>query len=419
VDPFVVLILTIIALTGGGAGSAAVVIRRQRRRDAFRKALLAKTSHQGRGVSIFDVFWDLGVSDYALALMDHHGILPHDPQDFDKVHSRLEDLIEAHGTYTDFIEDNLAAIQEFYRDHRDTGHRRKIPTLTLRDRKLLPAGSGDEDNKSADQSTALVGTRQRAVDGLADGEQADGEQTGEGGEDLDAQAREEIERDLGLIVQDSAAERQVFREEGSPLMLTVRPDEQMPAHRGVDVDELVRLEPMAMLKNIFDGRLTDEVQKWWKFRHLRAAKSRLDEHFAKFYSYYADLAGSNANFYGGIYDTATRWEKEARRLEELEKAKPWKGEAFSDCAEVLVAQSRRLAWQLASRAKRNVDTTVERIHRCAREGDKAMAGYLLYLNHHAFFAGRGQEYGEHVQRIERQAYRVREELRKLKKEGQL
>jgi hypothetical protein len=407
VDPFVVVILTIIALTGGGAGSAAVVFRRQRRHKAFRKEMLTKVGHRGRGVSIFDVFWDLGVSDYALALMDHHGLLPHDPQDFDAVHHHLDDLIEAHGTYTDFIEDNLAAIQEFYRDHRGTGHRRKIPTLTLRERKLLPSGSG-QDGPSPDQSRAMG--------------RNGGSQEGHGELDVQAreeQTREEIERDLGLIVQDSVEQRRVFREEGSPLMMTVRPDEQMPAHRGVDVDELVRLEPLAMLKNIFDGRLTDEVQKWWKFRHLRAAKSRLDEHFARFYSYYAAISGANSSFYSAIYDTATRWEKEARRLEALEEAEPWKGEAFADSAEVLVVESRRLAWQLASRAKRNVDTTIERIHQYAKQGDQAMAGYLLYLNHHAFFAGRGPDYGDHVQRIERQAYRVREELRKLKKEGQL
>jgi hypothetical protein len=413
VDPFVILILTFLALTGGGAGSAAVVIRRQRRYEAFRQGLLKKVGHHGRGVSIFDVFWDLGVSDYALALMDHHKLLPQDPKNFEDVHHHLDDLIEAHGTYTDFIEDNLAAIQEFYRDHRDTGHRRKIPTLTIRDRKLLPA----EERGSAQSADSAALVRQGESARSKEGAQGKKEAREEG--DVDALAREEIERDLGLIVLDSVEERRIVREEGSPLMLTVHADEQMPAHRGVDVDELVRLEPLAMLKNIFDGRLTDTVEKLWKFRHLRAAKSRLDEHFAKFYSYYAELAGSKSNFYTGIYDTASRWEKEARRLEALENAKPWKGERFADCAEVLVTESRRLAWQLASRAKQNVDSTIERIHECARKGDKAMAGYLLYLNHHAFFAGRGPDYGKHVQRIERQAYRVREELRKLKNEGQL
>ncbi|QDG53760.1 hypothetical protein FIV42_24350 [Persicimonas caeni] len=404
-DPIIVLIITLIALSGGGAGSAAVMIQRRKRQLALREAVLEKVDHAGRPLSLFDVFWDLGVSDYALALMDHHGILPRAPQDFEKAHSVLDDLIEAHGTYTDFLEDNLAAIQEFYRDHRQTGHRRKIPTLTVRDRKLLPGGRRQKGAGPKGDSTALVrkGEEMPAVVG----------------EVLDDEEREQAERELGLVVHGSVDDRRVSREDLEPLLMTVSADEQMPIGRGVDVDEASKQDWLATVKNIFDGRLTDELKKWWEFRSLRAAKSRLDEQFAKFYDFYADLAGERPDFYEMLYDTTKRWRGEADRIDDLLSQKPWRREPFADCAEVLVFEARRLANQLAHRAKRNVDDTVERIHEHARDGDKAMAGYLLYLNHHAFFAGRAPQYGKYVERIERQAYRVQEELRKLKKEGQL
>lgn len=400
-DPIVVIIITLIALTGGGAGSAAVMIQRRKRQLGLREAVLEKVDHGGRPLSIFDVFWDLGVSDYALALMNHHGILPHDPQDFEKVHSILDDLIEAHGTYTDFLEDNLAAIQEFYSEHRQTGHRRKIPTLTVRDRKLLPSERRSKEPAPMSDSTALVRKREQVPATIDEGE------------------REQAERELGLVVQGTVEERQVSREELEPLLMTVSSDEQMSLHKGIDLDEASRQDWLKTVKNIFDGRLTDEVKKWWEFRSLRAAKSRLDDEFANFYDFYADLATSRSDFYDMLYDTAKRWRGEANRIEALLDQKPWRREPFADCAEVLVFEARRLGNQLASRAKRNIDTTVERIHDLARADDKAMAGYLLYLNHHAFFAGRSPDYGKYVERIERQAYRVQEELRKLKKEGQL
>lgn len=413
-DPIVVLILTIIALTGGGAGSAAVMIRRRQRKQALREALLDKVDHHGWRLSIFDVFWDLGVSEYALALMDHQKLLLHQPEDFERAHSILDDLIEAHGTYSDFLEDNLAAIQEFYRDHRQTGHRRKIPTLTLRNRKLLPAGQSSAGQPSANQPSANQSSP--STDLVAKAREVSSELQVAGDADADADA---VERDLGRVVQDSVDDRRIFRENLSPLAMTATPDEQMPGRGGVDVDEVTRLEPLQMLKNIIDGRLADEFKKFWKSRSLRAAKSRLDEQFARLYDFYADQATSRDDFYEMLYDTAKRWKQEAERIRELAGREPWRGEPFADCAEVLVEQAASVAGQLANRARYNVDATVERIHKFAREGDRAMAGYLLYLNHHAFFAGRAPEYGKYVEKIERQAYRVREELRKLKREGEL
>ncbi len=407
-DPFVIVLITLLALGGGAGGGAVALARRRQRKRAMGVAILDKVDHHGRALSIFDVFWDLGVSDYALALMDNQGLLLDEPEDFERAHARLDDLIEAHGTYTDLIEDNLAAIQEFYREHRQTGHRRKIPTMTLRQRKFLPVARSQSDKTANEPSTELTTRSDEPPVSVEEKE-----------------ARADIERDLGRVTQDSVEERRQYREQRSPLMMTVTPDEQMStaskssSKQAVDLDELVKLEPLEMLKNIFDGRLTEQVQKWWKFRHLRGAKSKLDDEFQRFYAFYADLARSRGDFYDMLYDTAKRWREESRRIDELAKDKPWSGEPFSDCAQSLVEQAAQVARELAGRARYNVDATVERIHDFARQGDDAMAGYLLYLNHHAFFAGRAPDYVDHVQKIERLAYRVQEELRKLRRDGEI
>ncbi|MFW5967157.1 MAG: hypothetical protein ACOCV2_06545 [Persicimonas sp.] len=425
-DPFVIVILTLVALGGGGAGGAAALWRRHQRRVQMQRAVSDKVDHDGRSLSIFDVFWDLGVSEYALALMDSQKLLLDAPADFERVHQRLDELIDAHGTYTDLIEDNLAAIQEFYREHRRAGARRQLPTMTLRHKKLLPVE--DSSNASTDVEEVPM-ERPRSEDAPGDEEAGAAEHVeseikeddlGNEPGDLEGEIQEDIEQDLGRVVRDSVEERRVYREERSPMAMTVAagPDDEA-GDEGVDVDELVDLEPLQMLQSLFEGRFTERIQKWWKFRRLRAEKSRLDDDFEALYDYYAELAERRSDYYTMLYDMADRWRKEAGRIEELADDAPWRDEPFADCAEALVDRAQTVASQLALSAKLDVDRTVDRIHRFARRGDKAMAGYLLYLNHHAFFAGRAPDYGDYVQRIERRAYRVRRELRKLRRDGEI
>ena len=78
-----------------------------------------------------------------------------------------------------------------------------------------------------------------------------------------------------------------------------------------------------------------------------------------------------------------------------------------------LAVTRQLSWL----ARNNVDQTIERIHDHARRGDTAMAGYLVYVNHHAFFAGKGEQYSKLVSRVETATYRIQEEVRELQKRG--
>lgn len=389
-DPVIVLILTLLALSGGGAGGAMLASRR-RRRSEIRELSFEKVDHGESDLSVFDVFWDLGVSDYALEIMGHQGLLLENPDDFDHVHLELEESIEAHGSYSAFLHDTLDAIHEFYEEHRSAGTRRKITTLKLRAQKLLPTQATPRERQG---STEMVPYKRKV--------------------DMVAAPGAVRDQELGRL-----EARKFYRETHSPHFLSTGADDADAGHHAVDVDRLTRMEPIEMLQGLFEGRLTENVQRWWSLRKLRQLKGQLDRHFRSLYDLYASNARQQPDFYNALYDVATRWERERDRIRELAELEPWQDRPWSECARAIVEQARGVATEIAARAKYNVDETIEEIHRFARRGDPEMAGYLLYLNHHAFFVGRVPEYGAYVEKIERAAYRVQQELRELKNRGKL
>lgn len=390
-DPIVVLIITLLALSGGSAGGALIAIR-SKRRSQIRQRSVQKVEHQRFDLSVFDVFWDLGVSDYALEIMGHQGLLLEDPDDFDHAHLELEQSIEAHGSYGAFLEDTLEAIHEFYEEHRQAGSRRKITTLKLRAQKLLPT---DATPRVEQDSTEMVPYEHK--------------------EDMLAVPGEARDQELGAI-----EARQHYRQTHSPHFLSTGADDaDKGGHRTVDVDELTRLEPLEMLQGLFEGRLTEKVQRWWSLRRLRQLKGQLDRHFRNLYDLYAENARQQPGFYNALYDVARRWDTERDRIQKLAELEPWADRPWAVCAEALVDEACAVAAEIAARAKHNVDVTIEEIHRFARRGDPEMAGYLLYLNHHAFFVGRVPGYNTYVERIERAAHRVQRELRELRRSGEL
>ena len=75
-DPVLILFIFTAAALAGGAARAARNARRTRRRRTLRASVTRALPAPGRDASLFDLFWDLGASDFALTLMAHHGLLP-------------------------------------------------------------------------------------------------------------------------------------------------------------------------------------------------------------------------------------------------------------------------------------------------------------------------------------------------------
>lgn len=356
------LIAFLMAALALGAGGVAAGWMSRRDRSLV-EALSSDRAHDGRRLSLFDVFWDLGASDWALQVMARRGLIPRGPGELAQAHALLEDEIEAHGSYEGFIEVGLDAIQEFFREHREPGSRRRVATLTLTTRRLLAGSEGERAGAATANMVPYGGvSAPRSSPPLLPGGHS-GPEGGSAPVDLDA----------------------------------------IPAGNGVD-----------LVRALLEGGVARGVEQWWQERRLRLLRDELDAEFRQLYERYAMAARARPDYYDSVYDLVARWDKECERLVALHARAPWRGERFSRGGRALVGLALETSRRVASEVRRNIDETIEHIHGLARQGEVEMAGYLLYLNHHAFFVGCAPDYVEHVERIERAAYRVRAELRQLR-----
>ena len=378
-DPITLgIIATLFVLATGGATTAAVRHRRRIQKQLqFKNSLRARRPVAGIQLSLFDVFWDLGASEFALELMVHHHLIPDNSEDPDIFGgwSRLEDLIVQHGNYGAFLEDSLEAIQEFFEEHRRAGHRRRLPGLTGAARRVVPVPRRLESDQASPQADS-------APDPATPPSSAEVQQ------------------------------RRNLRAGHATLGL------QSGATNGeVDIDELGELGAMDILQSVFDGSLGTRIEKWWKMRELRKLRKELDETLSQLYRFYADTARRTPEFYEPIYDAHHRWRGEANRLRVVARRRPWADEPFELAADALFELAIDLSEHFAKRAWDTTYQTVESIHNHARNGNTAMAGYLVYLNRYAFFAGRHREYADYARKVEYATHRVREEIIRLRDEG--
>ncbi len=385
-DPTTVIVILLSVLAGGGVSKAAVDAVRRMRRRRLKERLREERQHDGRHLSVFDVFWDLGASDFALELMRHDDLLPATAEEVDQAHRRLEAVVESHGSYQQYVDDSVEAIREFYRAGADTGSRREIPTLETRARKLLPVGEREREGSSIEVS-ALV-----RRDGGA--------------------SRRRADEALGHFADRTVGEKRRMRE--SRRVPGVRAEGRIASPEiAVDLDDLAEFDPRELLTGFVEGRLTEKLEQWWEGRRLRGLKSDLDRAFEDLYDFYVEQVDRIPDFYDNLFDTADRWEQEADRIRQIRREEPLEGHPAEATADVLLELAEETARSIARRADRETSEAIERIHQAARRGDFAMAGYLVYLNHHAFFAGRSPEYAEYVRRIENTAHRLRREVRRL------
>lgn len=372
------IIAALFVLATGGATTAAVRRRRKKRQRAFlREHLRMRRPIAGQRLAIFDVFWDLGASDFALELMSHHYLLPDEAseQAIAGAWSRLEELVTQHGDYDQFLVDSLEAIQEFFVEHRHAGHRRRLPNLTDAARRVIPVPRRLE----GDQLPARTDTVESVIP-----------------DEADAKKRREYRR--GFV--DEPLQRD-------------RP------HEDVDLDKVGDIKPLDLLHSVLEGSLAERVEQWWKMRRLRRLRTELDEALADLYHFYADLARRERHFYEPLYDAYRRWKDETTRLRFAASRRSWADQPDARAADVLFELAVELSKQLARRAYDSTYHVVETIHGHARRGDLSMAGYLVYLNRHPLFAGRYPQYADPVRRVEFATHRVREELVKLRDQGVL
>ena len=389
-EPVTILVMMLIVLVmGGGTTGQVVKRRRKRRKEELREVLLKKFPAPDRYLSIFDLFWDLGVSDFALVIMGHQDLLPRNPEDVDDIFRRLDDRIQAHGSYQAFVDDVLEAIQEFYEEHRRAGERRALPTLDLPAVKMLPL----PDHSSPSAPTPPGGTPPEGAsheeDGLPD----------------------------GYILDLNFEERTQARESRS----TTASSALIPVSTGqsVDIDDLLRAGPLDILKGLMQGNFAQRLSRWVQLRQLRQLRAELDQKLVALFRYFDGLSKRDPDFFSPLYDLTRRWERELMRIERLERERPWSERPFAQSCDLLVEEAKIFARYLARHAKQNTDEAIASIGKAAVKGDEAMAGYLIYANRYAFFAGRGDNHARLVSEIEYAASRIQNELRNLQQQDML
>lgn len=379
-DPITVIILTTLFAVATGGAVAVRRTRRARRRARLVEDLKTRRPVGDRRVSIFDVFWDLGASDFALEMMARDGLIPEDDHEDGIVlaHSQLEDVVSQHGNYREFLEDSLEAIQEFFDEHRRAGHRRRLPDLKAAARRVIPVGRRLESDEPSD---------------------------------LDPGQPPLSEPQGPPDAADAMRRRRLRTGDDRPGLRVER------MQQDVDIDEIGDVNAMDILQSVIDGGLGDQLQKWWKTRGLRRRRGELDEALEELYDFYADIARRHPGFYEPLYDAYRRWRDEARRLRYTARRRPWGGRSYQLAADVLFEMAIDLAEKLSRRAYDTTHETIETIHDYAADDDVAMAGYLVYLNRHAFFAGRHPDYAELARKVDFATQKVREEIVRLRNDG--
>lgn len=381
-----------LALGVGGAGRVSYRKRKKRRRELMREAILTELALPGQLVSIYDLFWDLGVSDYALEIMASRGLLPKHPEQLPSVRASMHEQIMDHGSYEAFVHDLIGAIEEFYRDHQRAGHRRQLPTLRLEAVKLLPAPAqaGAHDGAPSDAPSGSMVTwrdMQAPSDALPEG----------------------YLLDIGL------EQRSQWRETRAVGQLKVLSDSSGQA--SVDIDSLLKLSPGALLQSMFQGRFRKEALRWFDLQRLRQLRRELDAALERMFEFFDRQVRQDASFFKPLYDLTLRWAEEATRVTRLEDERGWAQRSWALAADVLVEEAKIMARYLERHARQNADEAIASLRQHAQRGDLAMAGYLVYINHYAFMAGCREDYSELVRAVEFATHKIQQEMGQLRVRG--
>ena len=329
-DPISIALIAAGAAAGSGGVVAWLAARRRRlARQAMQRAIrMTIPCGTQPPVSLLDLFWDLGSTDYALEILAHHDLLLDSPDQLPALMTELPSRIAEAGSYRALVDEILEAIEAFQRQ--GAGNRRAIPALAAPTVKALPAAGGSG-----------AGTRQ----------------------DVD-----------------------------------------------VDVDQVFDAGIGSMLSSLFEGNISHEFRRWSAQREAKKARAELDRALESLLAVYTSHVASDPRTLEFLQDASRRWDAERNRIEALRSASPYGERPWAMCADALLEASSVLAVQMAQAAHANVRETLARIDGLAAAGDRAMAGYLVYVNRYALFVGRMALCESQVRAIEAASDRLRVKL---------
>lgn len=360
-DPITIALIATGALAGTG-GVAAWWARRNatQRQEAMRLAVQTSIPcGNDAPVSLLDLFWDLGASDFTLEMLAHGHLLLDEPAELSVLMRELPSRIAEAGSYRALVDELLEAISVYSQEHRGAGDRRAIPALAAPAVKALPAagGSGGTPMRLASQDW-------------------EGWRTG--------QTR-------GALVAEPAA--------------------------ATDLENALSTGVGSLLSGLFEGNFGQEFKRWNAQREAKRLRDDLDRALEDLLGPYLEHVAHDARAHEFLRDSAHRWTAEKNRIEVLRGAGSFGERSWASCADALLEASSGLAASMAEAAERNVAETLARIDELAAEDQKAMAGYLVYVNRHALFVGRMGVCEDEVKAVERASAALRVQLLQLERKG--
>ena len=368
--------IVILALLLAGTGKKVVASRQKARRKRLGLGLLTKMPLPWGPVSAFDIFWDLGANDWALLMMAHTDLLPQSPDDFPQIATTIEGRIAAHGSYQEFIHDLLESIDEVFAGVSPMATRRQLPHLISSPKRLLPL------HPPAQNPHPVA----------------------------------HVHTPGALLTQNPEKEADFPHDPSIPLDFQARFDartipSQTAAPRTIDLDDMLRAKPLDLLQSLFQGGISSQVKRWVELRGLRVLRDELDRELEALYQDFDLTLAQHPALFEGLYDQTKRWSTENLRLKDLLAQAPWRGRPHAEASALLTQEAEALSRYLARQCRQNADEAIDALRQCVDRRQFSEAGYLIYQNRFALFAGRSAPHLERFNRIETLTAHIQAELR--------
>ena len=352
--------ITLVLIGAGGAALASLAaaagpvwrrVRLGRARDLVTRPIIGAGAGNAAPRSVYDVFVDLGSSEYALEVMRHMGLIPDAEEDLELVASNLGDAISSFGGYEPMVSSLKETIQEMSEE------KDKDPAEILKGRLTLIAPR---------QTDALLPAVERPA--LPEGEevkQLEAETaTSRVAAAVDAPPR------LHATVDDALAE--LFGAGRSP-------------HAGV-LDEgtggLAAIVIGGVLGSLTTGGFWDGVSRFVQRRRVKQMRSKLAQELT---GLSLDLFHSPQEIHQQVERNLAlivqerRWVVERRRRE-LARHKKLPRKQRSTAHMALKVLASREAQQGLVGAERDIKKLTTQITRHRRGGRHDLAGFLIYVN---------------------------------------
>lgn len=349
--------ITLILICAGGAAAAGLSasigpiwrsVKLRRSRDLINRPIIGAQVGVAAPRSVYDIFCDLGSTEYALEVMRHMDLLPEKEEDLELAASNLSDAIASFGGYDAMVVTLKETIEELSQE------KDKDPAEILKRRLTLEAPR---------QTDALLPAVERPDEpgALPEGEEI---------KQLEAKAGQSSGPMLHATVDDALAE--LFGANRNP-------------HAGV-LDEgaggLAAIVIGGVLGSLTTGGFWDGVSRFVQRRRVKQMRSKLSEELA---GLSLDLFHSPQMIHQQVDQNLAllvqerRWVVERRRRALARHRKlPRKQRSTVQMALKLIASDD--ARKGLAGAERDIKKLTSQITRHRRSGRHDLAGFLIYVN---------------------------------------